>query len=1098
MRVNPSVLFGVGTRGNPGILASVALATQIVAFAPSAFAQPSEFERGQWLATEALPYRHEIEPAAHARLLVVEQAGVDIRIRLPDGRLSATPAGRVGPELLYVGPDEGGRITLEPLHAATGRGAFRLAWLPLDSPAQTDFGAALGEAAAAFGSGTVEGEAQACAEYASLASAQGVDRQWHDLSLLLFAGCLHESGQQLAPERVDEVADEFSFLGVPAYRAAWLKGEHLHAAFSYAAADEQLRMALQLALRAMDAAPASADAIRLDVAEIQSVLGGNAALLAYIAGGNPAVGDVDELLGFAEATLRDSVANATLSGNAFVLGRAWDYFAALSFVRNDSPRVIDYLLRSKAELEKTGNREWLVPVLGSIGDFHKQSGELRAAQAAYLEALNIVDGDTGDGRFADVYDNAGQLYFELGDYARARSNFEIGIDLSLRTGRETRGYSTSRRLASVHEELGDLNRAAELLEGALAYLVRSDLEAESGNWSPYRIGAQSSLSRIERKRGRLERAYTLSAEAMAHIDSRELNVSTDFRSIHINHANILYELGEREQALALLADSIEQYAGEPMPLVDLYGARMELLQLHGDNDGARAMAAQAFELIESQRAQIDAARLGAYWSGRTNFIYSSHADFLLSRAAAGNSDDLALAFEVSERARAISLRRRRLETLLARNESNSAAREQWIALVEAAENSLGSAASEVDRLNYERRLNEARERYFALHGTPVDAPNPRVRSLDDVRSSLSDDEIFVAFVAAPQRMWRIDVSRSQSRATPLGETAVIESLIDSAEFELSNQGVSSQQATLQLGDVLLAGLDADQLSDKRLLISASSNLSALPIAALRRDGSLLADLAVIVNVPSISGFLDSETSPSRDSQPQRGERLQLAVLADPDFGQPRASTLVPESDSQIMRAWADTLERLPASAEEAASLAEFYSEAERRILLGSDATQRNFFDPGFLDARIIHIATHAYFDESMPDLVGFATAQDGPDDDGFVSLAEISAQIVSADLVVISACSTARGTEIAGEGSMSLARTFLAQGVGAVISTLWPVSDAATARFMSEFYRAINEGGQSYAEALRTAQTALRSSRRFRDPFYWSAYTLTTADARAI
>ena len=120
-------------------------------------------------------------------------------------------------------------------------------------------------------------------------------------------------------------------------------------------------------------------------------------------------------------------------------------------------------------------------------------------------------------------------------------------------------------------------------------------------------------------------------------------------------------------------------------------------------------------------------------------------------------------------------------------------------------------------------------------------------------------------------------------------------------------------------------------------------------------------------------------------------------------------------------------------------------------------------------------------------------AKDDEMDDGFVSMAEISAEDFDADLVVVSACNTGRGFELRGEGNMSLARTFLAQGVDSVVSTLWPVSDPATALFMKEFYRALNEDKRTLAESLQSAQRVLRESGRYRHAFFWSGYVLTTA-----
>ena len=62
-----------------------------------------------------------------------------------------------------------------------------------------------------------------------------------------------------------------------------------------------------------------------------------------------------------------------------------------------------------------------------------------------------------------------------------------------------------------------------------------------------------------------------------------------------------------------------------------------------------------------------------------------------------------------------------------------------------------------------------------------------------------------------------------------------------------------------------------------------------------------------------------------------------------------------------------------------------------------------------------------------------------------------------------------------GEGVLGLTYGFLANGSNSVVAALWPIEDASTARFMSEFYRAYKQSG-SAAEALRSAQLRVRSS----------------------
>ena len=79
---------------------------------------------------------------------------------------------------------------------------------------------------------------------------------------------------------------------------------------------------------------------------------------------------------------------------------------------------------------------------------------------------------------------------------------------------------------------------------------------------------------------------------------------------------------------------------------------------------------------------------------------------------------------------------------------------------------------------------------------------------------------------------------------------------------------------------------------------------------------------------------------------------------------------------------------------------------------------------------------------------------------------------------------------MAGEGLVGLARGFLYAGVPRLVASLWQVQDEATELFMTHFYRAFLEEETTAAEALRQAQQALRSDRRYRDPFFWGAFVL--------
>jgi CHAT domain-containing protein len=97
---------------------------------------------------------------------------------------------------------------------------------------------------------------------------------------------------------------------------------------------------------------------------------------------------------------------------------------------------------------------------------------------------------------------------------------------------------------------------------------------------------------------------------------------------------------------------------------------------------------------------------------------------------------------------------------------------------------------------------------------------------------------------------------------------------------------------------------------------------------------------------------------------------------------------------------------------------------------------------------------------------------------------------LSADLTVLSACQTALGREIRGEGLVGLTRSFMYAGVPRVVATLWKIDDAATAELMRAFYRALLKEGRGPAAALRAAQLELARTPAWSAPYYWAGFVL--------
>ncbi len=92
--------------------------------------------------------------------------------------------------------------------------------------------------------------------------------------------------------------------------------------------------------------------------------------------------------------------------------------------------------------------------------------------------------------------------------------------------------------------------------------------------------------------------------------------------------------------------------------------------------------------------------------------------------------------------------------------------------------------------------------------------------------------------------------------------------------------------------------------------------------------------------------------------------------------------------------------------------------------------------------------------------------------------------------MVLSACETALGEQINGEGLIGLARGFMYAGAPRVVASLWNVEDQATATLMKRFYTEMMVNGMTPAAALRSAQVSMWKERRWTAAYYWAAFVL--------
>ena len=187
------------------------------------------------------------------------------------------------------------------------------------------------------------------------------------------------------------------------------------------------------------------------------------------------------------------------------------------------------------------------------------------------------------------------------------------------------------------------------------------------------------------------------------------------------------------------------------------------------------------------------------------------------------------------------------------------------------------------------------------------------------------------------------------------------------------------------------------------------------------------------------------------------------------------------------------LARLPFSRAEAQAILSVAPRQGTLAALDFDASRETVLSGRLAQYRIVHFATHAVLNTESPELSGVMLSTVDPQGrprDGLLRLDDIYRLNLPADLVVLSACRTALGREIRGEGMVGLTRGFFSAGARQVLVSLWPVEDRATAELMRRFYLAMLGRGRTSAAALREAQTAMWRDEGWRSAYYWAGFSL--------
>jgi CHAT domain-containing protein/Tfp pilus assembly protein PilF len=437
--------------------------------------------------------------------------------------------------------------------------------------------------------------------------------------------------------------------------------------------------------------------------------------------------------------------------------------------------------------------------------------------------------------------------------------------------------------------------------------------------------------------------------------------------------------------------------------------------------------------------------------------------------------------------------------------------------------------------NIEGQLTSQNPHYAAL-------TRPRGLSLREIQDQVIDDQsLLLEYSLGEERSYVWAVTRSEVEGFELPGRSVIEeaarrfyNLLIANQPQpgetFEQQKLRSETAERQLPHEaaalgrLILGPVATKLKNQRLIIVADGALQYIPFQALvapatgktdyQKGGSNAGTEAAgqplilnheIVNQPSASALarLIEETAGRKVASNS------VAILADPVFesDDPRVQP-TGQQDTQASAQTDEThaavrdlagpgglrkITRLLASRTEADAIMGVAPWGTGMKATDFNASRDTATSPQLNSYRIVHFATHGFLDNDHPELSGIVLSlvdQQGRPQNGFLRLHDIYNLDLPVDLVVLSACNTALGKDVRGEGLVGLTRGFMYAGAAGVVASLWKVDDEATAELMRHFYSGMFGDGLSPAAALRKAQLELAREKRWHSPYYWAGFVI--------
>lgn len=789
-----------------------------------------------------------------------------------------------------------------------------------------------------------------------------------------------------------------------------------------------------------------------------------------------------------------------------------------------------------------GNEETQAEILTGIASIYRDRGEGDKALELYAQALDLSRKVQDQVAEAYVLHNMAHTYVGQGDFQKALDLYAAARALAQTFGDRPLEAWLLYSLGATSLHLGDTDRALKYYELSLQ-IYR---EAGGKAWEAYvlrDIGwVYQVLEKPEMALEQYSKAYAVSREAenrrgeamslygmgRANIDLKRPAEAVGFldqalaryrdTEDAIGEINCLLDLGrayealgENTKALAHLQRAVE-LSRQHKALMTQASAQAALAKFNrsvGNLAAASTAIEEALKIIESVRPKVASQRQRVSFFASRRDYYDFYIDLqmqLHKEDPAGSH--LTAAMAASERARARALLdilsegkvdlRHGVDPELKKREEEVANRitllqNQFLDNLSLGGSRAARIETDLDRAEQEQeeiewQIKRDHPRYASIQAPEI-LPPERIQRMLDGRSA------FLEYSVGRESSYLFVATADRLQGYRLPAVNELAEKVDNLRALIQEPGRRNQarfvEAAHRLYELLIAPAEGMLQHKSRLIISPDGPLLLLSFEALLTSSEMppgggYEDLAYLIRERSISYIPSASVFAELGSSGQAARRamspeLSFLGFADPDY---KSAASGESSERELSPIGLASLRPLPGSRREVEQVAGLFARGLAKTYFDGEVVKDKIRNNSEVSrAERIHFAVHGFLNESRPELSGLVLS------DGLLSMDEIFNLELNADLVVLSACETALGQNVKGEGLIGISRALLYAGAAGVVVSLWQVADDSTPEFMLNFYRELNRSGDK-AGALRLAKLKFIGEANNAHPYYWAPFIL--------